>query len=167
MFKLLGVCKLSESRIVSILWKGIPIQLLDTFQSSFREKYRFFAGLYFLYRTAVVGAFAVTRTVLQFYSTAQLLLIIAMALHAVFQPYKERAHNIIDGLLLTNLAIINAISLYNYSEKLIVEQYGSNVVLNALGDTQKFLMILPLLCVILAELIKFLKKWENKRNDYI
>ena len=67
---------------------------------------------------------------------------------------------------LTNLAIINAISLYNYSEKLIVEQYGSNVVLNALGATQKFLMILPLFCVILAELIKFLKKWQNKRNDY-
>ena len=166
MFKLLGVCKLSESRIVSILWKGIPIQLLDTFQSSFRENYRFFAGLYFLYRMAVVGAFAVTRTVLQFYSIAQFLLIIAMALHAVFQPYKERVHNIIDGLLLTNLAIINAISLYNYSDKFIVEKYGSNVVLNALGATQKFLMILPLLCVILAELIKFLKKWKNKRNDY-
>ena len=76
-FKLLGLCRLSESKLAGILWRVIPIQLLDAFQSSFKDEFRFFAGLYFLYRAMVLGAFAYTQAVLQYYSIVQLIMILA------------------------------------------------------------------------------------------
>lgn len=45
----------------------------------------------------------------------EILLVSILTLHAVTcQPYLTRAHNIVDILLLFNLAIINAISFGNY-----------------------------------------------------
>ena len=44
----------------------------------------------------------------------EILLLCVLALHSICQPYIKRAHNIIDTLLLTDLAIINAISFINY-----------------------------------------------------
>ena len=67
-FKLLGLCKLSESKLAGILWRVMPIQLLDSFQSSFKDNFRFFAGLYFFYRAIVFASYAYCRIRLQFYS---------------------------------------------------------------------------------------------------
>ena len=44
----------------------------------------------------------------------EILLVSILTLHAVCQQYLTRAHNIVDILLLFNLAIINAISFGNY-----------------------------------------------------
>ena len=49
-FRFLGLCNLGESRAAIFLWKLMPIQLLDSFQNPFKNDYRCFAGLYFLYR---------------------------------------------------------------------------------------------------------------------
>ena len=46
----------SESKLAGILWRVIPIQLLDAFQSLFKDEFCFFARLYFLYRAVVLGA---------------------------------------------------------------------------------------------------------------
>ena len=158
-FNLLGFCKLSESKLATILWRIMPIQLLDAFQSSFKDEYRFFAAFYFLYRAMVLAAFAYSRTVFKFYSVVQLLLISALALHAIFQPHKKREHNIIDALLFTNLAIINAITLYNYARK------DYNLKSSVQGVTpmaliQAFLISLPFLCIIFIGVVK----WMRKRN---
>ena len=158
-FKLLGFCKLSESKLATILWRVMPIQLLDAFQSSFKDEYRFFAAFYFIYRAMVLVAFAYSPTVFKFYSVVQLMLIAALALHAVFQPHKKREHNIIDALLFTNLAIINAITLYNYARKdYIVESNAQGVTIMA--SIQAFLISLPFLCIIFLGVAK----WKQRRN---
>ena len=61
-FKLFGLCGLSETKLVTTLWRMMPIQFLDAFQSSFKDKYRFFAGLYFLYRVAILVLFMSCQT---------------------------------------------------------------------------------------------------------
>ena len=160
-FNLLSLCQLSELPLVATLWRLMPFQILDAFQSSFRDKCRFFAGLYFLYRALILAAFAYSDTVFQFYSAVQLGLIIVVALHAIFQPYKRRAHNIIDTLLFTNLAVINGISLFNYTRKDFMGRYSSAMAFNALEIIQAVLVFLPFLCVIKHKAIG----WKKRRRS--
>ena len=161
-FRLLGRCKLSESKLANILWRLMPIQFLDAFQSSFKDKYRLFAGLYFLHRTVILGIHVISQSWLQFYSAAQFQLLIALTVQAIFQPHKEKKHNIIDTLLFANLASINIITFYYYATKDFSDIESSQVVINVLAVVQAVLMLLPLLCIV-VHAIKL--KWMCKRRE--
>ena len=163
-FKLLGLCKLSESKLAGILWRVMPIQLLDSFQSSFKDNFRFFAGLYFFYRAIILAAYAYCWGLLQFYSIIQLQLILVLTVHAIFQPYKERNHNIIDTLLFTNLAIINAITLYNFAAKDFVGQQTAHILVNIMSFIQAVLIFLPFLFVIILGITKW-RRWRKHVTD--
>jgi hypothetical protein len=162
-FKLLGRCKLSESKLTKFLWRAMPIQLLDAFQSSFKDEFRFFAGMYFLYRAIILGAFAYAQTLNVFYITVQVQLTVVLALHAMFQPYKSRRHNIIDALLFANLAIVNGITLYNYTVKtgdgLNVSQHRVSL----LAALQIVFIALPLLIVVIVCVEKIAAAHKRKR----
>ena len=160
-FKLLGLCKLSESKLAGVLWRVMPIQLLDSFQSSFKDNFRFFAGFYFFYRAIVLAAYAICRRLLQFYSVVQLQLILVLAVHAILQPYKEKTQNLIDALLFTLLAIINGITLYNIAEKDFKGRRTSDVVIMTMGLIQALLISLPFLCVLVLGIMK-LMKWRKR-----
>ena len=161
-FKLFGHCNLSETKPVTILWRMMPIQFLDAFQSSFKDKYRFFAGLYFLYRAAILAFFVCCQSWLEFYTVVQLLLIFILAIHSVFQPHKERKHNIVDSLLFANLCLINAITLYYYSRTEVMGRFMSEILMDALAVVQAVLIILPLLLGIMLYFIE----WKIKRKEY-
>ena len=49
-----------------------------------------------------------------FYTAVEAGIIIILALHALYQPYTNKLHNIIDTLLFADLALINAITLVHY-----------------------------------------------------
>ena len=168
LFKLLGFCKLSESRVAVLLWRVMPIQLLDSFQSSFKDDLRFFAGLYFLYRAIILGLYAYSPTLLIFYGSVQVQLTLLLAVHAIFQPYKKRIHNIIDLLILTNLAIINSITLYNLNEKLNVAEIFVTEI-KILKIIQTALILLPFLGILAGGVYKLnisYKKWRNIQKDF-
>ena len=91
--------------------------LLDSFQGSFKDSLRFFAGLYFLYRWIGLIVNASTSNRGTFFIAVEILLLCVLALHAICQPYIKKVHNIVDTLLFTNLAIINGISFANFHQK--------------------------------------------------
>ena len=116
--KILAFCQLEESRVVIFICQKLRIgylkPLLDSFQGSFKDNLRFFAGLYFLYRWI---ALILTITLSDFnlvYTAVEIFIIIMLVLHALFQPYASRLHNIIDTLLFGNLALINAFTFAHY-----------------------------------------------------
>lgn len=113
-FKILALCHMSELRVVNWISNRIPVQLFDSFQSCYKDNFRFFSGLYFLYRVIPLLLYAINSALVDFYFMVEIFLIVALALNAVLQPYKKHCHNVTDTLIFTNLAIINAISLYNY-----------------------------------------------------
>ena len=97
--------------IMTPLNKCVPF--FDAFQSCFKNKYRFFAGLYFLYR-----AMAVALITFQWQMTTRLIyqqgfFLIILLVHCVCQPYKLRKYNILDGVIFVILAAVNSFSLYN------------------------------------------------------
>ena len=100
-----------KTLIIRPLDKCVPF--FDAFQSCFKNEYRCFAGLYFLYRVITVAIFTfqwkmTTRLIYQ-----QGFFLIITLIHCVCQPYKMRQYNILDGSIFITLVAINSLSLYN------------------------------------------------------
>ena len=88
--------------------------LLDAFQGTFKDNMRFFAGLYFLYRWIALILTITLSDFYKVYTALEVLLVVILALHSLCQPYALKAHNMIDTLLIGNLALINAITFVHY-----------------------------------------------------
>ena len=165
-FRFLGLCNLSESRAAMFLWRMMPIQLLDSFQNPFKNDYRCFAGLYFLYRADAIALRLFTDHLIELVFALELKFIVIIALHAAFQPYKKRVHNIIDLLLFFNLTFICWITTYNL-EMSTVSLAGSGIVFWM--TFQMFLLCLPLASAIIFIIIKMLIQLRKalKENLYV
>ncbi len=74
-YKLLAVCRLQESRFSRILCKVLPLEkyrpLFDSFQSTYRDKHRYFAALFFIYRISFLLTFAFIRGLSTWYFVLQ------------------------------------------------------------------------------------------------
>ena len=116
--KVLTLLGLEEAKLVTYISRRLPIThfkpLLDCFQSCFKDNLRFFAGLYFLYRWTAPVVYATSPDLGTAYTMTEIILILMLVLHALFQPYQKRVHNIVDTLLFTNLFFINSITCVNY-----------------------------------------------------
>ena len=165
-FRFLGLCNLSESRAAMFLWRMMPIQLLDSFQNPFKDEYRCFAGLYFLYRAVALALRLFTDHLTELLFGLELEFIVIIVLHSAFQPYKKRVHNIIDLLLFFNLAFINWITTYNL-ETSSASLAGSGVVFWM--TVQIFLLGLPLAFATIFIIINVLTSLSKalKENMYI
>ena len=150
--KILDRYDLNESKIADFISRLVPMQLLDCFQSSFRDDLRFFAGFYFLYRVIVQAAFSYSRSLSEFYCIFEVFLVVILTLHAIVQPYKKKKHNVLDLLLFATLAVINVFSLLNY-HKASLERPNSHFVKFSFS-IQVVLIYLPLVCLIVAGLVK-------------
>ena len=143
-FNVLGRVNLSESRPAMFLWRLMPIQLLDSLQNPFKDEYRFFAGLHFLYRIVPLVVYAATKNMMQVYAFTEVSLVLMIVVLAAFQPYKKRLHNIIDLLLLFNLTLVNSITTYSYTAIMI----GIKETMFWWGIAQLCLLLLPLIVAV-------------------
>ena len=138
--------------------------LLDSFQGCFKDNLRFFAGLYFLYRWIGLIVNASTSNSGTFFITVEILLLCVLALHAICQPYTQKAHNIVDTLLFTNLAIINGISFANYHQK---QTHHDNVSKSTHFDMsivlQLILVYMPAVVLMIYILYKLCKCFLNHK----
>ena len=158
-YRIIAVLRLDEKQWFSKISKYISLErmkpLLDSFQSCFKDKCWFFAGLYF-YRFLLLLLFAVTPSYTVFYAVVEIQLIVILAVHAYVQPYQKQLYNIIDTLILTNLAIINAITLLNYS---IISRTGEHVTtVNIFSSIQLILVFLPLCSLVGYTVYKAIQK---------
>ncbi len=167
--------KLDNSRLAScFLYPAKKLKpLLDSFQGSFKDNFRFFAGVYFFYRWVAVATYAIIPFMILFYTIVQGFLIAMLVFHSVSQPYQKRWHNILDSLLLTDLMFINGITTLNYY--LTRVDVGRNEIdyrIAITGSIQLILIYLPLLyavvyvsaCLLAKVLCKGLKDNPETNN---
>ena len=147
-FKCLAALGVRERKCTLFLCKPIEklVPFLDSFQGCFKDNCRFFAGLYFLYRILILLNNSLTLTY-YFYILLEVQLILMLLVHGIVQPYKKRSHNLIDSLLFANMAIINGISMFNYSQSFSPQLFLNNLQVSFV--IQEILMLLPLLCIVL------------------
>jgi hypothetical protein len=145
--------------------------LLDSFESCFSDNCRFFAGVYFLYRWLPPLLNAVVSRYHVFYTAVEAGIIMIMALHALFQPYAKKVHNIIDTLLFADLALINGITLaHYYIFRTALSRLTAVEYVNKTMAVQLVLIYLPLLVMLgYAFLLayKFIsgKKYPSKKFE--
>ena len=171
---LLALCKLSEHWIVEKILKVLQIYrlkpLIDSFQGCYRDKLRFFAGLYFIYRVMILAGFSITRTTSQFYIISQFLLLVFLGIHSIVQPYKQRSHNVINSLIFLNLALINGCSIFIdvYTVESRENQFtGYEHIILLFLSVQVVLIYLPMLCFLLwmgKKLVLFVS-WHCKNRS--
>ena len=105
-------------KIIKLVSRSIPTSkfkpLLDSIQGCFKDNMRFFAGLYFLYRWAILLIHMRAENFSFYYVAVGCFLLFILTMHTICQPYIKRAHNIIDALLIANLVLVNFLSYYNY-----------------------------------------------------
>ena len=163
---LLALCGLSEHSLVTKMLHLLQVNrlkpLLDTFQFSFKDRMRFFAGLYFLYRVAILSVHSSFQGNNQlFLGLSVVLLVIFLGINSVVQPYISRKHNIIDSLLFLNLAAINGLTLFCIEFQTRMDRLGKiNYTLAlSIGVLQLILLYLPLfvcLCILLYKFTRVL-----------
>ena len=158
--KILAKCGVEESKFVRFFSRMIPVNklkpLFDSFQGIFRDNFRFFAGLYFLYRWTALVLYVSSLTYSAFYSLLGLLFVCIVALHAICQPYVKKWHNLLDTVLFTNMVIINIITMIHY--------YGSRVAagntdyIKVTGWIQLLLIYIPLMYMAAYTTVKICQK---------
>jgi len=104
--------KYLEKIFITPLDKYVPF--FDAFQSCFKNEYRFFAALYFMYRIIALCISSQTQSLENHYLGQSIFYTIILLLHCLCQPYKKRWLNIIDGLIFANMIVINSLSAYRY-----------------------------------------------------
>ena len=126
--------------------------LLDSFQGSYKDNYRFFAGVSFIERLAFAAAFAFSNTARNFYTSIVSVAVVVCLIHAWAQPFAKRHHNFIDLFLLADLAIINILSWYNYLAT------NSNASQSAIAYVQVVLVYIPILYLVAILVVKLVKR---------
>ena len=127
----------------SLLDKMKP--LLDSFQSCYKDKCRFFAGLQFLYRLIILGTYNFSYSPLVFYILIDVEMVLMLFVHVLFRPYRKMWHNVLDCLVYVNIALVNSFTLFIYvfSNEFDMTYVSGAVVL------QTILIYLPLVYVIM------------------
>ena len=85
--------------------------LMDSFQSCFKDKFRFYAGLFFLYRTAILANLFIFSNNMQYHFVNEMILMIIFGIQAVAQPFQETRHNVLASVTLLTLLSINALGM--------------------------------------------------------
>ena len=155
--------KVQEKKLVAAITMKVEKlkPIFDVFQGCFDDKYRFFAGLYFLYRVIFVSLFSLINLPLASLSIAQIIVMIMLAVHLKFQPYQKKLHNNIDGCLLLLLGMINTLTLTRYFESISQSQRS---VMILTGYIQITLVYLPIFIVLLLIISLAIKKYRSKKK---
>ena len=115
MLNILSLCKLSEHWLILKIYGLLQIQKLmpfiDCFQGCYKDRFRFFAGLYFVYRVAIIVCVLTAKSYSEVLVFTQLLLVLIFVIHSVLNPYKLKLHNSLDSAAISIMALINIINI--------------------------------------------------------
>ena len=161
-YKVFTLLRINETKFTKLLCTCLPLEnfkpFFDSFQSSFKDKYRLFSGLYFLYRLTTLVSFAFAGIKFH-YILVQIQFSVIFAVHALCQPYKNRWHNILDALLFLNLSLINLITLFNFQVSRTDSEYNHYIILASV--VQIILLFLPLVYISVYSAVKVFYKVKN------
>lgn len=136
---------------------------LDAFQGSFKDRFRFFAGFYFIYRWVGVLSYAIFTQYSVFYAVVEIALVSMLLIHAVIQPYMNPWHNVLDALLLADLALINKITASHYYASRVDAGISYQNKINISSVFQVVLMYIPVIYLACYTLFHISKNFCCKR----
>ena len=131
--------------------------LFDVFQGVYKPKMQFFTALHLLYRIALWSAAAFAYNSYKMFSFL-LLSVIILAVHSLFQPFKNRRHTYVETLLMVNVVLIAVL----YGLFLQLVNFGLEI-FSMVG----ILANLPLFCVVVYYTYKLIRRYCcSRRREY-
>ena len=135
--------------------------ILDSFQSCFKDNFRYFAGLFFLYRTAIMANLLIFSDNMQYRFVNEMILVIIFGIQSFAQPFNKKQDNIIASVTLLALLTINTLDIriniitgnQHYTREVTVLQFF-----------QIILMYLPLFIGLLWLAKVLCIKYQEKRQ---
>ena len=150
------------------------LPLIDSFQGVFKDNCRMFAGLLFLWKFILLAITLFTDDLMEFFFATEIVLLAILIIHTLARPYKESYSNIIDGLMLANMAVIVLLKWF-LSLSSTVDISPSAI--DLLIFIQLFLMYIPLITLMLVcvywllrkmnVIPKYLKSEEEENNTTV
>ena len=138
------------------LWPTVTINIfLDAFQGFYKPNRRPFAGVYYLFRLAILSVYVSTIT-LNEYLLQQFLITVVIVLLTTLRPYKREVFNIVDIAIFCNLGVINLISMFVYTTAL--NEGGLDLSASMFYYLQYGLIWLPLIYMLSYLIYKLLVK---------
>jgi len=167
--RMLTLCHISDSSLVTSVTRKISISklkpFLDSFQGCFKDNFRFFSGLYFVYRWVGLVLYAFYPRLFAFYPLLEIILIMILTVHAMAQPYESRWHNIVDALLLANLLIVNGFSGFNYYYSRKTDGQRCDKIIRRTSATQTVLIYLPIFYMVTYLVVLGCKKYCGWKKE--
>ena len=169
---LFSLCRLNETRplyLVSRFFVKLK-PFLDSFQGCYRDKLRFFSGLYFVSRVAILAPSAFLSGITQSLIVTEIITLLTLGAHALFQPFQKTADNINNGLILLNIALINSLTLFVYTQGKYDDQQEAVTTVLCI---RLILLYLPIICMCgylvkraVGWVVKKRKKKDTDDDDY-
>ena len=119
--------------------------LLDSFQGTFKDKFRFFSGVFFLYRILILATLVLVRTTIQYYIFLEAELVVLLTIQAILQPFEKVHHNIIALLVFCNMSLINVLTMRIYG---VISTNGYTVEVYILQWIQLLLIYIPMIVAV-------------------
>lgn len=158
---------------VKRLWRFYPREkihvLLHTFQGCYKEKMKFFAGLYFLFRLTICLGYLAIDTWLDQFIMQQIACFIMVMLLAICQPYNEenKIFNYVDTLIFLNLAAINVLSLYLLDFTRYNPNFSQSVSAFAIQYILLYLPLIYMICYVMWSISKpYYQRLKARIRDF-
>ena len=128
----------------------------DLFQSSYKNKYRFFAGVLLITRIAIITVWNVAGSRSRGFAVLATLSLCLLMLHALLQPNIKNWINVLDTLIYTYMTAINILASYIYST-------NDNHALTSLNTFHVAALFLPALYPVLylSRKLYFKLRWQR------
>ena len=84
--------------------------ILDIFQGHYKEKCKFVAGMWFLYRLLLDANYIFNQNIWGLFTVQIVLGALFLLIHAIIQPYKERWYNIVDFCFFANIILLSTLA---------------------------------------------------------
>jgi hypothetical protein len=143
-----------DDTTVWLIRKLLP--LIDSFQGVFKDNRRMFAGLIFLWRFILAAISTFASSLSEFFFLTEIALITILAIHTLARPYKRQLYNVIDGVMLFNMAVIILLKWYIS----VPTNDISDPVIHFATAIQLLLMYAPLVGLVGAASLMILKKFN-------
>ena len=122
-----------------------------------KHDFRWFAGMYFIFRLMVFATFAFTPDWFMQYMILQLICTGGLLAFALFRPYKNDWYNKLDATIFAILSGINSLSMYNYF--LAVLDKSPSVWVFSI---QYFLVMCPLVYMVIFVVHYLFRKYRER-----
>lgn len=134
---------------------------LDSFQGCFKNKCRYFAGLFFVYHIVLLLPITYSDSIAIAYINSLIVLFVILLLHCFVQPFENKWHNRFDAFLLLDLFFVNMLTTCNHF--IIVWRVSTNQMNTAIPVLQVILMLAP---VIIALGVPIRQYFSKKLKGY-